>query len=348
MKPSTSILAIASLALVTAASSASAQNATTDPVGFTSYSVRSKSDQRLGVPLQASSLFNGVASNVAGSNVSAAGLSSLSGNNYLVVTSGPANGLWESITSSSSGQVTLAASIAGFTSNDSFSIKPFWTLSALLPSGGGIPVSSDVYEPQGFVFLYNPSAAGINLTPSSSFIYHDGSERAAGWYDANDPDSGLQNNTIITPELFLAVRNISNSNATVTFVGSVPVNKFSLDVVRRSAGPQDNLVYNKFPADVTLGDSDLSSSGAVSSSPDVYEPTDYLFFFALNNSGFNPSASSAYIYHDGTERVAGWYDANDPDSGTKNNVVIPAGSSIVIRKKSGSNSTISWNPSTPY
>ena len=350
LKTTSLTLAAAAAAALATLPLANAQNVTTttDPVGFTSYTVRSKSDQRLGIPLQRATVFSGVASSVSGTSVAASGLTALSGSHYLVVTSGSASGSWEAISSSATGQVTLAASIPGFTSNTTFAIKPFWTLSSLLTNGGGIPVTPDVYEPQGFVFLYNPSATGINLTPSSSYLYHDGSERAAGWYDANDPDSGLKNDMIISPEAFIAVRNSSTSNATVTFMGSVPTGKFSLDIVKRSGGSQDNLVYNKFPTDVSLINSELASSGSVSASPDVYEPTDYVFFYSLNNSGFNPSASSGYIYHDGSERTAGWYDVNDPDAGLKNNVVIPAGSSLIVRKKAGTASTVSWNPATPY
>jgi uncharacterized protein (TIGR02597 family) len=347
MKLKTAIPSIAA-ALLAASPFASAQNATTDPVGFTSYTVRANSDQRLGLPLQQASVFTGMAASVNGTTVTATGLSPLSGSLFLVVTSGSANGIWESVSSSSNGSLTLASSIVGFSANNTFVVKPFWTLSSLFPNGGGVPASPDVYEPRGFLFLYSPSSTGTNLTPSNSYLYHDGSERTAGWYDANDPDSGLKNSVLISPEVFLAVRNSTGSNATVTYVGSVPTTRFSLDVVRRSSGTQDNLVYNKFPADVTLGDSGLASSGAVASSPDVYEPTDFLFFFTLNNSGFNPAASSAYIYHDGSERAAGWYNANDPDSGVQNSVIIPAGSPLVIRKQSGASSVVSWNPAVPY
>jgi uncharacterized protein (TIGR02597 family) len=132
-------------------------------------------------------------------------------------------------------------------------------------------------------------------------------------------------------------------------VGSVPVDKFVLDIVSRAAGEQDNVVYNKFPADVTLGDSGLAPV-AVNPSTDVFSPTDVVFLYSLNNAGQNPSASAAYIYHDGSEpgRAAGWYDNNDPDAGLKDNVVLPAGSTVLIRKAASANATVSWNPNLPY
>jgi uncharacterized protein (TIGR02597 family) len=125
------------------------------------------------------------------------------------------------------------------------------------------------------------------------------------------------------------------------------MDKFALDIVSRASGEQDNVVYNKFPADVSLGNSGLAPV-AVNSSPDVFSPTDIVYLFALNSLTLNGSASAAYIYHDGSERDAGWYDNNDPESGLKDNVVLPAGSTVMIRKAAGANATVSWNPNIPY
>lgn len=338
-----------SLAIFVAAGfSASAQTtATTDPVGFVSYTVNANSDQRLGLPMQQASVFQGTSSNVSGTTVSAGGITALSGQNFLVVTSGTANGKWEQITSSATGSVTLSSSISGFTTGDSFEIKPFWTLGTLFPGGSGVPASADVYSPVGYVFLLNPNAVGVNISASAGYIYHDGSERTAGWYDGNDPDSGLQDNVVVSPEVALTVRNGTGSSTKVTYVGSVPTDKFALDIVRRAAGEQDNVVYNKFPADVTLGSSGLAPV-AVTPSPDVYSPGDVVFLFNLNATGVNGAANSGYIYHDGSERPAGWYDNNDPDSGLKDSVVVPGGSTVMVRKAAGANSTVTWNPSLPY
>ncbi len=338
--------------LIAAGLSANAQptTATTDPVGFVSYTVNANSDQKLGVPMQQASVFQGAATTVSGTSVSASGVPSLTGANFVVVTSGTANGKWEQIASSTSGSVTLSASISGFANGDSFEIKPFWTLGTLFPNGGAVPASPDVFDAKAVVLLNNPSATGVNIPPASFYLYHGGSvDYPAGWYDANDPDAGLQNNLTLSPEVSLGVRNSTGSPVSISFVGSVPTNKFALDIVRSAFSNQDNLVYNKFPADVTLGDSDLALSGAVSPSADVFDPGDLVLFYALNNSGANPAPSAFYFYHTGSDDyVAGWYDANDPDTGLKNSVLIPAGAPIVIRKKQGPASTVSWNPSTPY
>lgn len=340
-----------SLAILTAGVlSANAQTTVaTDPVGFTSFTVNANSDQKLGVPMQQSSAFQGQASLVSGTTVEATGITALAGSYFLVATSGTANGQWEEIASFSAGSVTLAAAITGFTTGDSFDIKPFWTLGTLFPGGGAVPASPDVFDPRASVLVNNPAATGVNIPASGSYLYHGGSvDYVAGWYDANAPDSGLKNNVVLSPEVALAIRNNTASAVSVSFVGSVPASKFGLDVVRSASGPQDNLVYNKFPADVTLGNSDLAD-GAVSPSADVFDPGDQVLLYALNNSGYNPAASSAYFYHGGSvDYVEGWYDSSAPDSGLKNSTVIPAGSQVVIRKVQGTASTVLWNPVTPY
>ncbi len=333
---------------VLAAHTLAQTTATTAPVGFTSHKVKANSDQKLGVPMQQASVLQGQATTVSGTTVTAGGITALSGAMFLVVTSGTADGKWEQIATSTAGSLTLAASIAGFADGDSFSIKPFWTLGSLLPNGGGLPASPDVYDPVASLFLNNPAAVGVNIAPSDPYIYHDGSERTAGWYNANDPDLGLADDTVVSPEIALMVRNSSPSEATLRFVGSVPVSEFSLDVVKRAAGPQDNLLYNKWPSDVTLGTSGLATSGAVEPSPDVYSPTDVVYILPTDNTGYNTAPSQAYLYHDGSERTAGWYDINDPDAGVKDTVPIVAGSSLIVRKQAGADATISWNPAPPY
>ena len=64
------------------------------------------------------------ASEVKETTVNASGISPLSGDYFLRVTTGSASGAWERVTSSASGVLTIEKTIAGFTKNDSFEIKP--------------------------------------------------------------------------------------------------------------------------------------------------------------------------------------------------------------------------------
>jgi len=344
VKTLTAALAI----LVTAVMAGNAQVSTV-PVGYVTHSVKANSDQRIGLPMQRPSVFTGASTTVNNAIVSAAGITSLSGANFLVVTSGTAEGKWEEISSSTTGSVTLTASIPGFVSGNSFEIKPFWTLGTLLPSGGGIPASPDPYDPVAFVFLYNPAATGINISSSKTYFYHSGSaDFAAGWYD-NDNVDQPQNDVVLSPEVGLTIRNTTASKLSIPIVGTVPAEKMALDVVRRTSGRQDNILYNKFPADVTLGNSGLADSGAVLPSADVYNPGDQILMYPLGRSGYNGSASASYLYFAGDINfTAGWYDSSNPDGGLKNSVVIPAGAQLVIRKAAGTSGTVAWNPPIPY
>ena len=360
-------LAFAILAL--AAMSVNAQVSTV-PVGYVTLKVKANSDQRIGLPMQQAPVFTVATitdlekdaltalTTVNNAVVTASGITALSGANYLVVTSGTANGKWEEIQSSTTGSVTLTASIPGFVSGNSFQITPFWTLGTLLPdggtpllpNGGGIPASPDVYDALALVLLYNPAAVGVNIPSYKAYFYHGGSAGyAKGWYDNDDPDSGLKNAVVLSPEVGLTIRNGTASQISVPIIGTVPAGKMALDVVRRASGPQDNILYNKFPADVTLGNSGLAESGAVLPSTDVYDPGDQILMYPLEYSGFNGSASASYFYHGGSPGYAqGWYNSSDPDSGLQNSVVISVGAQVLIRKAAGTAGTVAWNPAVPY
>ena len=337
------------LAILVAAVMAGNSQVSTVPVGYVTHKVKARSDQRLGVPMQRASVFAGVSTGVAGSTVNASGITSLSGAHFLVVTSGSANGKWEQIQSSTTGSLTIAASISGFASGDRFEIKPFWTLGALLPSGGGVPASIDPFDPVALVLLYNPDATGVNIASSKAYLYHSGSQDyPAGWYDNDDLDSGTKENVVLSPEVGFAIRNSSASEISVPIVGTVPSGKMALDVVRTSSTSQDNIVYNKFPADVTLGNSGLAPS-VVLPSIDIFDPSDLVLMFNLNATGYNSSASAAYFYFVGdADNAEGWYDSGNVEGGVQNNVVIPAGAQIVIRKAKGTAGAVAWNPNLPY
>jgi uncharacterized protein (TIGR02597 family) len=341
LRPSHCALLLASIAV----SGLHAQTtATTDPVGFVSYTVNANSDQKVGVPMTQASVFSGAATSVSGTSVTTSGVPALSGKNLLLVTSGSSAGSWEEIASSTGTTVTLLAPISGFANSDSFVIRPFWTLGSLFHNGGAVPISPDPENPRGLVLLNDLTAVGINPASGASYLYHDGSILPAGWYengtfaDAND--------TIVSPESFITVRNLTSSPVSLVFVGSVPVESSAIDVVRRPGGQQDNLVLNQFPSAVTLANSGLNTSGAVTASPDPENPVDTLLVYSLSNTGLNPASSSSYLYHDGSILPAGWYE--NGSFADANDISIPAGGAIVIRKGAGSDQVTKFAPSLPY
>jgi uncharacterized protein (TIGR02597 family) len=335
-----------SLIIMAAASMTAVAQTTvaTDPVGFVSYTVNANSDQKVGVPMTQADVFSGSATAVSGTSVTTSGVPTLSGKNLLLVTSGSAAGSWEEIASSTGTTVTLLAPISGFANSNSFVIRPFWTLSSLFPNGGAVPVSPDPENPSGLVLLNDLAAVGINPASGASYLYHDGSVLPAGWYE--NGSFAEANDVVVSPESFITVRNLTASPANLTFVGTVPVKTSAIDVVRRPGGEQDNLILNQFPSAVSLANSGLNTSGAVTASPDPENPVDTLLVYSLSNTGLNPASSSSYLYHDGSILPAGWY-----ENGTfadANDVTIPAGGAIVVRKGAGSSQVTKFAPSVPY
>ena len=337
------------LAILVAAVMAGNAQVSTVPVGYVTLKVKGNTDQRMGVPMQRASTLVSPSTTVNSTTVTAPGITPITGAHFLLVTSGTANGKWEQISTSSTGSLNLVASIPGFASGDSFEIKPFWTLGTLLPNGGGVPASPDVYDPRALVFLYDPAAVGVNFPAYKAYLYHAGSDDfPAGWYD-NDNIDQPQNDIVLSPENGFAIRNYTGSEISVPIVGTVPNQKMVIDIVRTASGLQDNIVYNRLPMDVTLLSSGLVSSGAVEASADVYDPGDLVYTFPLGATGYNLAATAAYFYFAGdTDFPAGWYDSSDLDAGLKNGVVISAGAQIVIRKTRGTAGAVAWNPAIPY
>jgi uncharacterized protein (TIGR02597 family) len=93
----------------------------------------------------------------------------------------------------------------------------------------------------------------------------------------------------------------------------------------------------------------LFESGAVAASSDPFAPTDFVFVFDPAATGFNASPSAFYFYYDGSAGGdAGWYDTSDL-SMIGDNLLLKAGSSIMIRKGAGSAlQATAWNAPLPY
>jgi len=336
------------------ATSLFAQSVTTAPVGAMSITVNAGSDQKVGLPLIRPSLYAGkvasVSSGVVTTSSAVSGLGSDS--KFIKFTSGNLAGQWFTVTASSASTISVAENLAtlGAAANDTFEVRPFWTLASLLPNGGGLPVSADVFDPTSFVLLNDPTAAGINLSASAAYFYHDGSSGflSAGWYNA-DGSFADANAVIVSPEVSLTYRNGSGTVAKVLNIGSVPSSKIANAVVSRVAGDQDNLVYNPYPANVTLANAGLNTSQAVRASADVFSPGDQVLVFDSASTGLNPSSSQSYFYHDGSSGFlgAGWY-KGDGSFESADTVALAPGAAIVIRKVGGSSTEVNWNPSLPY
>lgn len=353
-------------ALVGSLSSFGQTSVTSDPVGFVNVTIPASADGRLGLPLRRSATMASTVASVAGDAVTlsatAAECDTAFGvfqpsKHYLLSRGGSTEGRWYEVTGRTGNQFTLdrgaASTISiqaqGLAATNAIQIIPFWTLNTLFPEGAGVDASADVFSPQGQVKFTNQDSPGTNLPPSKTFIYHPGQQGPEGWYDLDNLGGGLKDDQPITPDTYLVLRN-PGGNKTITVTGSVPIEKASTAVVRYQAGvEQDNFLINPFPIPMSLAQSKLMESGAVAPSPNVFAPTDIVLVFNDGASGFNVPPSGAYIYHDGTQGPAGWYDLNNLGGGIVDaQSILQPGRGFIVRKAGGAVQTAFWVADKPY
>lgn len=318
--------------------SLNAQSVTTDPVGYVTFDSSNNSDLRLGITLHLPISFQGNSETINLNEVTANGINLSDQQYYLLVVSGDARGEWQSVTSHSLNTVTIEESISGFSSGDSFLIRPFWTLDTLFPNGGNFPKSSDVFNPSALLLLNDPSAVGVNLAATASFLYHDGSQGAAGWYNS----SGFvpAGNLPISPDIFITIRNSSGSASSLIVAGAVSRDPVGIPVLSRSLGLQDSLIYNPLPIPITFDSSQLVDQAVVRPSPDVFNPVDLVLTFAPS-SVVNAAPTNAFLYHPGGQGEPGWY--NTAGFAPSGNVEIPGGGALIIRKGPGNDEIVTWS-----
>lgn len=335
---------------------ANAQSVATVPVGAVSISVKANSDQRFGVSLQRPALYTAAASAVSGSSITVTGSISSLGSEakYVKFSSGALAGQWFTLTSSTGSSVSVAENLQslGALAGDKFEVVPFWTLNTLFPNGAGLPVSTDAFGPVAYVLLNNPAASGVNIAPSSFYFYHSGATDGidAGWLDNADPFAGAVPNVIIPPETSVIIRNGTASLGSLVTVGRVPA-LTSNSVVARVGGGQDSLIYNPYPASLTLGNSGLGKAtgeSPVKPSTDFFDPSEFVLFYNNSASGLNGAPTAFYFYFIGdVDFPRGWYD--NATGELADSVAIPAGAAITVRKRAAASfSEIVWTPSLPY
>jgi uncharacterized protein (TIGR02597 family) len=324
----------------------------TDPVGFVSRDVNANADLKVGIPLHQAASFTGVVDSVATGtvNVTTTVPDVTTASHYLQVSSGVLLGKWYAVTASTASSVTVAEDLqaAGLVATDTFDVIPFWTLNTLFPAGGDIPPTSNPFSPVAFVALNDVTLSGTNLAAPFLYFYNDGTQGPAGWIQNGNLGGGLQGDTIISPESYITIRNLTSSPVSVTMAGTVPTYTLANDIVSSSTTAQDNQVPNPFPAGVTLASSDLFEDGIIAGSSNPFAPGDLLLVFTTTPTTLNPAPDRVFFYNDGTQGPAGWIENGNLAAGLQDDFELPLGGALIVRKAQGSDSVISWTPDIPY
>ena len=136
---------------------------------------------------------------------------------------------------------------------------------------------------------------------------------------------------------------------TNALVGQVMINSDSGQLVRFTGAATYELITSAkshkldsvaASGTVTLLNSGFIESGLITPSPDVFAPVNVVQVFANGTSldGQNGTFIS-YIYHDGAQGPAGWYDTSDLGGSLKDAVVIPADSLLFFTSATGGTKT---------
>ena len=325
-------------------SSAFAQGVTTDPVGYVTTTTPTGDDALVGLPLTQAIALSGAADSVSGAEVTvSAALVADAYNNthYALATSGANAGQWSEVVATAVDSITTADVLLAAT--DTFDVVPFWTLATAFPAGAGVGASTVPSAPVATVLINDPTAAGINFSAASAYLYFTDGGTNDGWYNASNFDPA--NDLRLAPDAYLTIRNNTGAAVSSVVSGSVPVGVVGSTIARQLVGQQDTQLVNPYPAAITLDASGLVGSIAATTVPS--SPTDTVLIFDIEaSSGQNISTSAAYLYFTDGGTNDGWYNASTFDPAGA--VEIPAGGAFIVRRAGGADEVVQWNPPTPY
>lgn len=363
----------ASIAILTA--SAFAQTtATTDPVGFVTYTLPGLADSYVYVGFKGNPAYAGATTGAVASNViTASGAPNwtvgqfapgTSGQPkfYALIRSGAKSGMWYPISANDATTLTLDLQgdsiAAGVVSGTTFQVCPFDTLSSLFPSGAGVNPSSSfsLAARQSEILLPDQSSAGTNLPAAVSCYYYSGTASGGpGWRQVGATTSTIVNDRVLYPDSYFIVRHNVSTGTSLTSMGTVQIGTIQLPLSTLAANtPQDIPISIPVPASLTLTQSNLFESGAfvgslsfsLAARGDELQVWDNTIAPARNK----PS-DATYFYYTGTASGgAGWRKVGNPTTTIVNSdVVITPGKAIRIRKKATASPTTSfWTLNTPY
>lgn len=243
---------------------------------------------------------------------------------YIEIVSGAAQGLTFDIVSSNADNksIVVDADLTTFDLTDaSYRIRQHWTLGGLFGDQNPVGIKRGNVTTADLVSVWTGSGF-------TSF-YHRQSQTQNGWRtsDSISQDEAL---AVIYPDQGIFFKRMDNTPLNVTYVGDVRADLFSISIDQGF-----NLVSAFSAKDVTLGDSTLYTGSSATGLKAGNATT------ADTVSIWDGSSFKSYYVRSTVNGVQGWRSTTDV-SNDASSVVIPAGASIIIRRKSDVPSFV-WN-----
>ena len=345
--------------------------ATTDPVGFITYSLPGNADSYLYIPFKRNPDYAGATSGAVASNVIAAsgtpnwGVNafapgaSLQPRFYVLIRSGAKSGMFYAVSSNDSS--TLTVDLGGDTiSSDvvagtAYQICAFDTLGSIFPSGQGVNGSAGhlIGARQSEVLIPESSLAGTNFAPASSYYYYNGATLpGAGWRLAGQTGT-IVNDVVLYPDSYIIVRHNVATGTSLTTMGTVQMGQVQLPLTTLADNTnQDIPIGIPVAGNQTLFQSNLFQSGAFQGGAShlIGSRKDELLVWDNSFVGKNKAPDASYYYYTGTAgNGPGWRLAGDTINVRDAEIVITPGKAFTIRKKStGLAATVFWKVTPTY
>ena len=276
------------------ASVASAQTATTDPVGFVSVTVPAQSDAVLAVPLNRSAAFKGKIQTISSNVITVAGTPAWTANQFvqaiptqndtfaIQIATGTKEGLIAKVTANGTNTLTVqfdagddltgvkSVDVDGILNADEIDVLPYWTPASLFTTAPGAGVQ---------ILLIPTSTPGTNLSASSILVF-----TGSAWLNTSNFQSA-DHSPLQFAQAFI-LRNNAVAPLAVSLVGAVPMSAHRRLVSTLAANtPQDNWLGYLSPVPSPIGDTGLGFSAG-----------DQLLVFDNSAVGTNKSASQILVY----------------------------------------------------
>jgi len=315
---------------------ASAQNATTIPVGYiksvslganSTSNITANTEVAVSLPLKRPVVFASAVASVSGANVTIQNATFGAGNlttepHLLEIASGTGEGVSGVITSHNSTTcvVDLPSGLTfnGVVANDAVRIRKAWTLGSFF-ANATVPLGVEVQ-------LRSGTVAGIRIAPDVLYQY-DG----IGWLDLNTFD--YADNAVLYPGEMILLKNSSGSTLqNLVLVGEVPAYKTKLPLVNLNPSQaQDLFIAYNSPVPETLSNSSIT---ATAQSGDEIQ--------LIDNSATGTNKAPVELYQwDGS----GWLDLNSFEYADDNQVLKPGTGFLYRRSATGTGATWEQNPS---
>ncbi len=262
-----------------------------------------------------------------------------SGHN-LLVEGGALSGRLFEITGNTATGLTVAdpdSELAG-AANQLVSIVPALTLGEMFPSGIGGKAEANPGNPDVILFS-NDNSAGVEGFAPKSIYYFGDIGGTPSWRKVGAPLEESHDGDVLPLGEGFVVRNNSGVDVSFFLFGEVMLSNVQIPISSSSSGITDNLVGAPRPLAIALGDLGLES--VVSTTSAENDVQDTVRVFPADSTGKNPSPSAVYCrWSDGWRQVAN--DAVVLTGDPLDSVLIPAASSLVVRKVASNSPVVYW------